>query len=387
MKIAITSHLYPTVKAPANGSFIRDYFLRISRLAEIDMLVPTPWAPPGSKRRKLAEQPFLTGGEATRIPYLSLPRRYLPGVIRRNLSHALVTRIGKKKPDLVHVNWLYPDGLAIPAIKRTGLPVVLTIHGSDWYKTYRQRSLKKLQRETFHHADRIFTVGSKLMNDILDVYPEFREKFQVINNFVDFSLFRPPASTKVIQDELGWDPGCKHILCVANLSPEKGVDILLRAMKDISGARKIHLHIIGNKPRTEYAGRILAEAEKDSAVFMYDPVPHENILPYFQACDMFVLPSRKEGFGIALAEAVACGKPVIATRSGGPEDIVTSENGYLVATESPDQIAEKMALIHDSGFHSSSDQIRNSIIGKFDVQHVLPEVLEVYRELISSRQA
>jgi glycosyltransferase involved in cell wall biosynthesis len=385
MKIAIVSHLYPTVRTPANGSFIRDFFQQISGSAEAGMLVPTPWAPPGSNRKSLAGQPFLTDGEATRVPYLSLPRRIFPGFIRHNLSRALVSCLEDKKPDLVHLNWLYPDGLAIPSIKRLGLPVVLTIHGSDWYKTYRQHSLKKLQFESFRDVDHVFTVGSKLKKDILDVYPEFEDKFSVVHNFVDFELFRPPAVTKKIQEELGWDTSFKHALCVANLSPEKGVDVLLRAMGSIPQEIKLHLHIIGNRPGTEYARKIQAQAGSNPSVFLHDPVPHEQLPPYFQGCDLFVLPSRKEGFGIALAEAVACGKPVVSTRSGGPEDIVTPENGYLVSVDDPGELAERIEAIIAQGFPCSSEQIRNTVTGRFSARQVISQILDVYQHLLSGR--
>jgi glycosyltransferase involved in cell wall biosynthesis len=385
MKIAITSHLYPTVRTPANGSFIRDFFQQISRSADTEMLVPTPWAPPGSKRRSLAEQPFLTSGEANRVSYISLPKRIFPGFIRRNLSKALISCLEHCKPDLVHINWLYPDGLAIPSIKRLGLPSVLTIHGSDWYKTFRQHSLKDLQYESFRDVDHVFTVGSRLKKDILDEYPEFEDKLTVVHNFVDFELFQPPESTKKIQKELGWDTSFKHVLCVANLSPEKGVDVLLQAMEAIPQRRKLQLHIIGNSPGTEYAKRIQAQAGMNPSVFLHNPVPHEKLPPYFQGCDLFVLPSRKEGFGIALAEAVACGKPVISTRSGGPEDIITPENGYLIPVDSPDELAERIVAISIQGFPCSSEQIRNTVTGRFSARQVISQVLDVYQDILSRR--
>jgi len=382
MKTAVVSHLYPNRRYPANGTFVRDLFLQLNRRIQTDMLVPTVRSLPFTSRWRAAHEPFLEEDEAHRLRYLSIPRRHLPQLIRHNLSAAVTAHLDDHSYDLIHVNWLYPDGLSIPAIKRRNIPVVLTIHGSDWYKTRGRASLRKVLHTSLQQADNILTVGNTLKNDILSTYPELREKTHVIHNAVDFSVFRIPDSREQALAALGWEPDRRHLLCVANINPEKGVDVLLDAFQHITNRNTI-LHIIGNNPGDSYAQSVIAKIAQQQQVILHPPVTHEEIATYYQACDMLVLPSRKEGFGLSLAEAIACGKPVVSTKSGGPEDIVTSANGYLVDVEAPEQLADRIEMILSREFPHGPDEIRQSIRDRFRSDIIIGDIIKYYESLLT----
>lgn len=235
--------------------------------------------------------------------------------------------------------------------------------------------------ESLTKVDAILTVGNKLKNDIIFDFPELEHKIFVSFNLVDFKKFQPPESRSESLNKLNWNFEKKHVLCVANINPEKGIDILIKAVKKLNRNDFI-LHIIGNIPNIRYSREVLLEIEKSMFVELHSPVSHDRIVDYFQGCDLMVLPSRREGFGLSLAEAIACGKPVISTKSGGPEDIVTRENGFLVDVNAPDQIAEKMESILSGSISFHSEQIRESIREKFHSDRIIDQIINIYEEII-----
>lgn len=382
MNIAIISHLYPNRSYPASGTFIRSYFLGLSKLFETEMVVPTVRALPFTKKWTYTHSPFVTEGEAVRLRYLSFPGGRFPHLVTRTISRAVTAYLKHQKVDLVHVHWLYPDGLAIPEIRNAlGIPVVLSIHGSDWYNTRNKPNLKKLLEGSLFAADKIMTVGTKLKRDIQEAYPELKERLDVTYNPVDFKKFIPAESRDSAIRHMGWDPGKKHLLCVANISQEKGIDVLLDAMEKLQNENLL-LHVIGNVPDSPYSRSIISRINRSDHVILHPPASHDTIPDYYKACDLFVLPSRREGFGLSAAEAIACGKPVIATKSGGPEDIVTGDNGQLVDVDSPGQIADAIRQILTGRAGLQQETIRSSIKTKFDSEKIIQDIGRMYENII-----
>ncbi len=383
MNVAIISHLYPNQRYPGKGTFIRSLHDAISKRASVEMIVPTVYSFPYTEKWDYTHAEFLTANEATRVRYLSFPRGRFPKITTASLSRAITRHISKSNYDLVHVNWLYPDGLAIPKIKSLGIPCVLSIHGSDWYLTQENPEHSNLVRMSLFQSDAILTVGTRLKKNILKVYPELDGRIHVTYNPVDFNKFQPDMSRDSALRTTGWDPRKKHILCVANIISVKGVDLLLEAFRGLAD-KNVILHIIGNVPDTPYSRSILELIGKTRNVELHAPVSHDEIIPYYHSCDFLVLPSRREGFGLCLAEAIACGKPVIATNSGGPEDIVRKENGFLVPTEDEHALREKMELLLSEPFPYNPKQISMSIQDSFSEKRVTDHLERIYRSALTN---
>ena len=128
MNIALVSHLFPNELATSQGKFIKDLFelLKKNNSTEVSLLVPTPYAIPFTKRNSLNNAPFICGSKnITLLKFLSFPRKTFPRVIQKSISYTLLSHLEGLPPDIVHVHWLYPDGLAIPALKKAGYKVIL----------------------------------------------------------------------------------------------------------------------------------------------------------------------------------------------------------------------------------------------------------------------
>src|SRR5690606_23274746 len=106
-----------------------------------------------------------------------------------------------------------------------------------------------------------------------------------------------------------------------------------------------------------------------------------QVLKEMQRCDAFILPSRNENLPMVLLEAIACGKPVIATRCGGPEIIVNAENGLLVPVEDEDALAEAMIYLKNNFEKYNEAVIREDFLRRFSKSVVTNQLMRIYEEL------
>lgn len=347
-KLHIISHSFPNAFQPYDGIFVRDHASAISTQFDVEVLVPTPYAIPFTAKQHKNRAPLCSPDNinADRIRYFSLPSKILPSLIRSSLSKKLTSCLQKKKPHLIHIHFLYSSGLAIPALKNAfNCPLVLTIHGVDFYHTIKKTKLRKLLLESLHSADAIIAVGPKLREDILAQFPELDAKLHTIHNYVDTSYFSPVSndSKQNLKKELGLSSDRFQLLSVANFRYKKGIDLLVEALSMANERTEIDLHLIGRRnEEPNFEAAVLSSIKKKGIqnFHIHGPEPRSSIQKWMQAVDGFILPSRNEPFGISLIEAMACGLPVISTKSGGPEIILSGDHGILVSKENPKALSD-----------------------------------------------
>jgi glycosyltransferase involved in cell wall biosynthesis len=120
------------------------------------------------------------------------------------------------------------------------------------------------------------------------------------------------------------------ILFTGKLVPRKGVDVLLRALPQVLREMEVKLVLAGSGNQQDYQQLAEALGILDKLRFL-GRVPDDTLRLLYSSCDLFVLPSRLEGLGIVILEAMAAGKPIVATNVGGiPEIIESGQNGILV---------------------------------------------------------
>jgi hypothetical protein len=162
------------------------------------------------------------------------------------------------------------------------------------------------------------------------------------------------------------------------------VEELLRAIAALRPSREVRFQIAGVGTQ-EGAYRGLADrlgiAGQVEWLGLLDRVRVRDAL---RGCDAFVLTSRHESFGVVYAEALACGKPVIATRSGGPEDIVTDANGLLVPVGDVDAIARALGTMIERARDYDAGAIRADFERRFASQVVSRRYAELYAEAVGS---
>lgn len=389
MKVAYTSFLYPNTVHPSKGTFIKSFVNAMRDFVMADVYVPTVRALPFTSKWRNTHGSFSEGERVKRIRYISLPNKILPGMIHRNISRAYTREFRNHDYDVIHFNWLYPDGLAIPAIRKLGYPVALTIHGGDWFKTKDRDDLKPYLYDSLQHADVVFTVGNQLREDILKSYPDLDSKIQVCFHPVDFNKFNISEQANEAVWELGWESDKRHILCVANITPVKGLDLLIEAVAQTEISDDVQFQVIGNVNDVGYKKKLehLLVHHGITNFNFLNPVPHDQIHRYYQAAEFVVQPSRREGFGLSLVEAIACGKPALATESGGPADIIDETNGLLVAPGSPEALAEGLTTMLWTHNQFDPQEMRVQIKEKFDRDKITRRTFEWYQAITNQKSS
>lgn len=387
-KIEVISHSFPSAHSPYDATFVKDHIIAVSKNFSVSATVPTPIATPFTEKFARNHADILLPNSVTgeRVFYVSFPRKKLSSFIQASLSKSIILHLKKTKPDLVHVQFLYPSGLAIPQIKKQcQCPVVLTIHGVDFYHTQKKESLKARLLDCMNATDKIIAVGPKLHADILLAYPHLRSKLEIIYNYVDTNTFLPPtASEKTkLRNKLNLSPDSKHILTVANLRHKKGIDVLIKAIEKLD-TPNIKFHIIGrlnDEPSYRLEIEKLISNNHLKNVYLHGPKPREEILNWLKVVDGFVLPSRNEPFGIALIEALGCGLPVISTKSGGPEAVLSQNHGQLIPPDDIEALTEALQnLLHNQ--NPDKDQLHEYVSENFGLNRYSTDYTNLYHSLL-----
>lgn len=224
------------------------------------------------------------------------------------------------------------------------IPVISTFHG--YVDTDKADNLLKLKFKIIGAGSKkIVFVSEHLKKYFLNYMNTKPNMTTIIYNGVDTAHFKP-RKTNLLKRELGLGDNDILIGCIGNIRPPKGYDILLRAAAQVKDVRKDCKFVIAGEGSGALYDELLNLKKElnlqDTVFFLGFRDDPEFLLNNF---DIFLLPSTSEGFSISTIEAMACMKPVIATMSGGPEEIIRhNKNGILISPEKPSDITD--ALIH-----------------------------------------
>ena len=206
-----------------------------------------------------------------------------------------------------------------------------------------------------------------------------RDRYQVIPQFgVDPDLFAPPPAR---------DPGRAFVIGSANrrLVAEKGVDLLLRAVVGLPGVWR--LHVAGDGPELPRLRQLADELGIAGRVHFDGAIPSAQVPGYLRDLDALVLSSRtlpnwKEQFGRVLVEAMACGVPVVGTRSGEIPHVI-GDAGLIVPEEDVDALRTGLLqLMQDDGLRREmSRRGRQRVLERFTQARVAAETVDIYRSL------
>jgi glycosyltransferase involved in cell wall biosynthesis len=306
-------------------------------------------------------------------------KQALLGANRANLERA-IRRFGAV--DLIHAHVSYPAGwLAMKLSAETGIPYVVTEHmGPFPLPVYARRdgALKPILREPLERAAARIAVSPMLAGAIAGfgiAEPEF------IPNLIDERLYRiePPP-----------DPDHFVFFTLCAMDPVKRVSDLLKGAARFLGdlperdRPRARFRIAGDGPLLGRLRREARELRLDDHLTWLGQLPRDRARAEFARCDCFALTSRHESFGIVFVEAGACGKPVIATRCGGPEAIVTPETGALVGVGDLEGIAGALRFMFENGRSYDAETVRRRTVERFGREAVVARLEAVYRRVLDA---
>jgi len=311
-----------------------------------------------------------------------------PGVILGNLiarivpTLRLIRLISRERIDLVYTNGVFSLIASLLAAKLTGTPVVWSEHNITLPLDLETKLLIAL-------ADRIAVVTDVIRQQFLGLDPKAEKKIVVIYNGVDPSRFEVRAQARdKLRQELGLTEQHPVIGTVGRLSPEKGHRHFLQAAKIIKeGVPTAKFLIVGDGPmRTDLEAMAKEMGILEDVCFTGF---REDVPVVLSLMDVFVLPSLEEAFGIAMLEAMAVGKPVIASNVGGVyEAVIEGETGFLVEPGDWQKMAKlAIGLLGDEEKRKRmGEKGRQLVACRYTLEATCAKTLELIQEVAEERQ-
>jgi len=339
-----------------------------------------------------------------RLPIPSRRLRTIPGLLLWSRRAAVLARstdaefiwCGNIKPAAYPAKW---------TMERTGTPFGILLHGGDLLILQHQVHQSAIKRKTaaaLLSSAAVLVANSEwtrdhcltLLSELeIDASPEL---VRVVPLGADHQAFRPGIDTGDVRARYGLDDG-RWLLSVARLTRHKGIDIALQALARLKGRYPaLRYAVVG---AGEEQAALAAEARElgvaDRVRFLTD-VPDRDLPALYNCSELYLgvsrmMEQRVEGFGISLAEASACGVPVIAGRSGGiPAAVRDGDTGLLVEAERPDAVAEAVArLLDDPALRARLGAAgRRAAEGHYNWDRVTADLRRIGHELgAAARQA
>ncbi len=376
MNLLILPSWYRTAENPSGGAFIRAQALALQEAGLQVGVLFGDWGP---------HVPLFPVEEAPRerLPTLTArgffpPRRFRPlqrAWLRKHLLLFERYLQSHPHPDLLHAHG-YPAAQVAAAISQaTGTPYIVTLHYSGFLGEKISERLKKELAFSLRNAKAILVISRALATALERHGLEFPTK--CVPNLVDEALFTPRPQKKSARKTV-------RFVTVGSLIPRKGHLWLVETFADWLESAKLpaELHIVGEGPLEGNLRKAIRRLGLGGRVRLHSERPPEALNALLDTCDVFLLPSRAETFGVALAEALMKGLPAVVNRCGGPEEFFTPDCGRLVDVEAP--TAWHQALEHMASHHTdyASERIRAHALQLFGKAAVVPRLMEIYASVL-----
>lgn len=346
MRLLVVTSQFPIAGESTRGRPIVQTVRELARLASVHVVSPVAvyprWARPGSY---VAHAPGPVNGldldvEYRAYPALPVMSRPFNGMLA---GRAIAPALKHFAPDVVLSYWLYPDAYgAMRAARSARVPLVAGARGSDI--RVRDAISKRLTRTVVQHADRLLVVSADLGRLAVSQYGARPERVQVIPNGCDAATFhiRDRAAARTVLDV---DQEAEIVLYVGRLVPEKGLRELLAAHERLATGRPLlELVLVGTGPMQDEL-HAHAAGHPGLQIRMTGALEPALVAQWMTAADLVTLPSYSEGHPNVLVEALACGRPVVATPVGGIPEVIDPTCGEMVQARDAAALAQGLEQV------------------------------------------
>ncbi len=309
---------------------------------------------------------------------------------QRGAYREVASAIAGARPDLVHTQLEFANVLGATAADRMGLPVVSTLHTLESPRLWSRAGLRSrlMAWSLRRHADLVIAVSEHARAHHLAHLHLPPGLVTTIHNGIETERFVVgPTAAATARSGLGIPPEARLIVTVAVLRPLKGIDRMLEAMPAVlTGVPTAHYLIVGDGEAGEdLAGEAARLRIADRVTFAG---ARADVPLMLAAADLFVLPSLTEALPTVVAEAMAAGLPVVATRVGGTPEMVDSDTGILVEPDDPAALARAVRLLLENRPDATARGARGRVIAaeRFDLRTQASRLTDEYRRLVSARR-
>lgn len=393
MKVLIISHMYPSTFNDINGIFVHKGALQLKELGcEIVVVSPVPLSifplslisEKWKRYSQIPKKTIIDGIEIHYPRYLAFPK----GILFHRSGYRMYRGISKLVRELnekyhfslIHSHVALPDGFSSMLInEKLKLPHVVTIHGQDLQVTLnRGEKYKKNIFRVLKNVDKILLVSEKLKRIIIN--EEFISKASVVHNGIDLEQCECKGNLSISKPY-----NSILILSVCNLYKSKGIELNIEAIAKLKlKYPNITYWIIGDGVEKENLQKLVVRMALELNVKFLGKLPNREVMGYLEICDIFSLPSWKEGFGIVYLEAMYHGKPVIGVKGEGIADAIKHrENGMLVLPKDIEDLEKQLEflIINKDKAIKIGENGKKTVEDNFTWQSSAEKVIDVYEEL------
>jgi glycosyltransferase involved in cell wall biosynthesis len=387
IKVLFIAGWYPSPEKPAHGIFIQEH-AKVAAMHNDVVVLAYAGGSISLNRLYQIDEKIENRIKTIRIKYKSWPINS----VSYGMSHLIYLwaisvcfrRLIHEgwRPDIIHAHIYFAGVPAVILGKMYSLPVIITEHFSGFHRRL-IHGFKKLQVTfAFNRADLVCPV-SNAMKEGIESYG-IRTQIKVIPNVVDTVLFSPKE--QIISKKTGLLK--KQILVVADMSPIKGVQYLLKAASELIKKRTdFVINLIGdhsNQGRNDIS--IMNDTLRKNISFCGLKSKME-MAEYMQNCDFLILPSLFETFGVVLIEALSCGKPVIGPNIGGPREIIVSNVGRLFPPGNVNDLAEVIDYMLDHFQDFSPTTLDGYVQERYSYEAIGLLMDSTYREITNRERS
>jgi glycosyltransferase involved in cell wall biosynthesis len=299
-------------------------------------------------------------------------------------SYGVIKNVVKDKIDLFHgLSNEIPYGL-----KKAGIPTVVTIHDLIFirYPEYYPLLDRLIYRFKFRHAalkaDKIIAISNQTKQDLIRFFGIKEDRIDIIYQNCD-----PVFHKMIIQEARNaiaqkYNLPEKYLLNVGTIEKRKNLMLIVKALREVD---HIPLVVVGRE--TDYAGTVkeyIRQNKLTDRIIFLKNVTYTDLPGIYQQAEMFIYPSRFEGFGIPIIEAMHSGIPVIAAKGSCLEEAGGPDSIYVDPDDEKD-LAKQIKNILENG-EKKADMISSGreYLGKFEDKKIADQVIQLYQNIIDN---
>ena len=311
-----------------------------------------------------------------RASFLGIPKfekiDFSFGAKKLNTCINKMQKLNGVKFDLVHIHSALDAGIWY-SLSKQKIPYVITEHSSKYSRKLISNQKKMYLSKVFDNAHDVFAVGIGLAHEVKQyTINVVKVLFNIVNSSFSYNKKILKSSNVITFFSLGMN------------AMVKGHDILLLAFQNyILKGHQGKLIIAGlNEEEKKWLLTLGVKQCVLKHVTFLGKLDRNTVFQYMYDCDCFSLVSRFETFGVVFAEAMYCGKPVIATRTGGPDSFVTAENGILVDVEDVEQTTNALIKMSENIEKYDSNKICKYAVYNFSSDVICEKLYNIYKDVI-----
>lgn len=285
--------------------------------------------------------------------------------------------------DILHAHYAVPHSLGAHLARQIfgrHVPVITTLHGTDTSLVGAHQEFYEITSYGLEASDAVTVVSSFLAEQTRETF-YYTKELPVLYNFVDTDLFTPDVAA---DRHLLTPKGEALLVHLSNFRPLKRVQDVIQVFHRVRQQRPARLVMIGDGPDMP-AAQTLAQSLGVSKDILFLG-QQDTIAPILAASDVMLFPSCCESFGLAALEALSCGVPVVATRSGGvPEVIEHGRVGFLTRVGDIEEMARlTLLLLNDRSLRQEmSARARSYVLRKFNADQWVVKYEQLYQSMLN----